>query len=310
MNVASVSDSTHSRLQVRRVTASLPSAKTTTWTPSKPEFSAVANGLSLLMPALEPFVMKAIRIGADDDRLTHELRDRARSFVLQEAAHQQQHRAFNREITEQVPSLRHIERAQRWLFRRLDGRAITHTALAYAAGAEAVAFFTARWLDRRRHTFLGDASGPAASMFVWHLAEEVEHKDVAYDVYQAHGGGRVRYLFGIISALIIFAASVVTASAVLLVHERQWWKPMIHLRMMLWSFSFVFEVLPLLGLCLSKDHHPNRWTDPEWLGEWLAAHDRLGHAPEWTADSLDGIWHRERPTVPVTTADRAFPVAS
>ena len=291
-HVSSVTEGKVGRLPVRRVSAGLPSTETTTWTPSKPEFSAVANGLSLLMPALEPFVMKAIRTGAANRRVSAELGNRARTFILQEAAHQQQHREFNRGITDQVPVLKHVEQAQRWLFRTLDTRSSTRTALAHAAGAEAVAFFTARWVDRRRHTFLADASGAAASMFVWHLAEEVEHKDVAYDIYRANGGGRGRYLLGILSALVIFAVSIVATSAALLIRERQWWKPRVHVRMVIWSLSFVFEVLPLLGLCIAKDHHPKRWSDPEWLGQWLDSYDRRGGvAPDWDRDTLDGIWN-------------------
>lgn len=291
MNVHSVNEEPVGPLRVRNVAARLPQPQSTTWTPGNPTFSAVANALSLLMPALEPFVMKSIRTGAADERVGQDLRARAMTFVLQEGAHQHQHREFNRAITSQVPALRHVEKLQRFIYRSLDRRSTTHSKLAQAAGAEAVAFFTARWVDRRRHALLSDANGPVASMFVWHLAEEVEHKNVAFDVYQAHGGGRTRYLFGIIAALILFAASVVVASAILLVREGHWWKPGVHARMVIWSFSFVFEVFPLLGLCLSKDHHPSKWMNPEWLASWLSAFDgRGGVAPEWSAETLDGIW--------------------
>ncbi len=238
--------------------------------------------------------MKAVRTGAADGRVNPELRARALSFVHQEGSHQREHREFNRGLTSQVPALRHIERVQRRVFRALDDHGTTQSVLAHAAGAEAVAFFTARWVDRRRHSLLGDANGPVATMFVWHLAEEVEHKDVVYDLYRAHGGGRVRYLFGIVCALMVFALSVVTASAVLIVRERQWWRPGVHVRMIWWSLSFVFEVLPLLGLCLLKEHHPDRWSDPDWLAQWLSNYDRRGGvAPAWDHDTLDGIWPGE-----------------
>ena len=251
----------------------------------------MANGLSLLMPALEPFVMKAVRAGAALSGVEAGLRTRALSFVHQEGAHQQAHRDFNRGLTAQVPVLRHIEWAQRRMFRFFEDHGSTRSMLAHAAGAEAVAFFTARWVDRQRHSLLGDASGPVATMFVWHLAEEVEHKDVAFDLYLASGGGRARYFLGIISALMIFALSVLATSAVLVVRERQWWRPAVHVRMLWWSLSFVFEVLPLLGLCLLEDHHPDRWSDPDWLGQWLSVYDRQGgDAPAWNRDTLDGVW--------------------
>ncbi len=270
----------------------------------------MANGLSLLMPALEPFVMKAVRTGAALPQLDDGLRIRALSFVHQEGAHQQAHRDFNRGLTAQVPVLRHIERAQRRVFRFLEDHGSTHSMLAHAAGAEAVAFFTARWVDRRRHSLLGDASGPVATMFVWHLAEEVEHKDVAFDLYLASGGGRARYLLGIVSALMIFALSVLATSAVLLLRERQWWRPAVHARMCWWSLSFVFEVLPLLGLCLLKDHHPHRWSDPDWLAQWLAVYDRRGgEAPTWNRDTLDGVWTNEPLNPIVRPADSVLTTA-
>ena len=282
------------RLTHRRVSGSLPSAQTTTWTPLLPEFSAVANGLSLLMPSLEPYVLKAVRRGADDDRVGPELRFLATDFVAQELAHHQQHRAFNDEILLQVPSLRHLERAQRKLFGSLDTHTSVHSGLAYAAGAEAVAFFTARWVERRRHRLLAGAEGDAANLFVWHLAEEVEHKNVAFDVYQANGGGRLRYLVGIISALIVMALSIVAASTVLIVRERLWWHPMTHLRLIGWTLSFVFEVFPMLGLCLMKDHHPSHWSNPEWLGQWLAEYDaHHGVVPAWNLETLDGTFPTE-----------------
>ena len=282
---------TTERLPQRRVGGSLPSTQTTTWTPDLPEFSAVANGLSLLMPSLEPYVLKAVRRAAADERVTPELRAMANDFVAQELAHHQQHRAFNDELLAQVPALRHVERVERRLFRTLDKRTSGQSGLAYAAGAEAVAFFTARWVERRRHRLLSGAEGDAANLFVWHLAEEVEHKNVAFDVYKATGGGRARYLVGIICALIVMALSIVAASMVLLVRERRWWNPLTHLRLIGWSLSFVFEVFPMLGLCLLKDHHPSNWSDPEWLRQWLAEFDRNDAvAPEWSLETLDGIF--------------------
>ena len=275
----------------RSVGGELPRTDTTTWTPDFPEFSAVANGLSLLMPALEPFVLKAVRRGAHDERVGSALRGVADDFVAQELAHHQQHRAFNAELVRQVPALRHIERAERALFRVVDRRASAMSALAFAAGAEAVAFFTARWFDNRRHQLLADADGDAARLFVWHLAEEVEHKSVAFDVYRANGGGRFRYVLGIVGGLIVMALSIMAASAVLLVKERRWWRPMTHIRMIGWTLSFVFEVFPLLGVCLLKQHHPSNWADPEWLGDWLREYDRNGGVPPaWNSDTLDGIF--------------------
>jgi uncharacterized protein len=274
----------------RRVHGSLPRTDTTTWTPSLPEFSAVANGLSLLMPALEPYVLRAVKRGAAHENVSPELRATASEFVAQEAAHHQQHRAFNDELVAQVPALRFVERAEKRLFRLIERRTSAAFGLAYAAGAEAVAFFTARWIDGRHRTLLADAHGDAARLFVWHLAEEVEHKTVAFDVFKANGGRRRSYVLGIICALMMMAMSIVAGSAVLLVHEGRWWRPITHLRMIGWSLSFVMEVLPVLGLCLSRDHHPSNWHDPEWLASWLRAFDSTGTSPAWTQDTLDGIY--------------------
>ena len=48
-----------------------------------------------------------------------------------------------------------------------------------------IAFTLARWVDENLGSFFAGADPVPATLFLWHLAEEVEHKTVAFDVWEA-----------------------------------------------------------------------------------------------------------------------------
>ncbi len=44
------------------------------------------------------------------------------------------------------------------------------------------------WLINERETLFGGADPVVASLVLWHMVEETEHKSVAFDVFQAVSG--------------------------------------------------------------------------------------------------------------------------
>jgi predicted metal-dependent hydrolase len=140
--------------------------------------------------------------------------------------------------------------------------------LAFAAGFETIAFVGARWVDRHQ-SLLRDADPIAATLFLWHLAEEVEHKEVAFDVYEASGGGRLRYASATIVAGLVLAASTVLGCWTILAAERRLFSPRAHLRIVGWSLSFVLTALPVMVVSALPGHHPRDLVDPAGLEHWL-----------------------------------------
>jgi hypothetical protein len=64
------------------------------WNKDKPEWSHMVNGASLVMPYLEPYMIRTLKKAynkIDSDKLKADVK----LFIGQEAQHYQQHRKFN-----------------------------------------------------------------------------------------------------------------------------------------------------------------------------------------------------------------------
>jgi predicted metal-dependent hydrolase len=279
-------------VQVRRFSFDYPDDFDAAWHPRRPELAAAANAVSLMMPHAEPIVAFAVREAATELDLTDVLADEAREYVRQELQHQRQHRELNRLLLAQRPALARVDRALGATCHRLGNRSLTFR-LAFAAGFETVAYGSARWVDDRLHRLFDGAEVTAATLFLWHLAEEVEHKTVAFDVFAAHvaatagerrfdHGARIHRFGGLVAAIFLLALFCVAGSLTMLAGERRWKAPLDAARLAVWSISLAFDVLPLAAVSLLDGHHPRTLADPAWFSQWLTGFDSTtGHLPAW-----------------------------
>ena len=264
---------------IRRVRFTWPEQFEPRWTPDVPELAVAANAVSLLMPHAEPYIVASVR-SATNDLGDPDLVARARSYAGQEAQHHGQHRRYNDHLIGHYPRLVSVDRWFGRLFGFLRGRG-TRFGLAFAAGFETIAFVAARWVDRNMGLFRG-AEPTAATLFLWHLAEEVEHKEIAWDVYEASGGGLLRYAAATWTAGFVLAASALLAAWVMLAQDRRIWSPAAHLRLLRWSLSFVFAAVPVMVVSSLPGHHPSSLVDPSGLEHWLDYLDpSTSTVPEW-----------------------------
>jgi len=155
-----------------------------------PALSYNHTAFGLYVAHLEPFAVKSLRRVLDrvrDDALREEV-DR---FCRQEAQHYQRHADFNKVVFAQdYPGLEQkVEQLQRDL-ERLLGDANDRYCLGYVEGFEsyttqfALGMIESGLYDHRRtHPALG-------ALFKWHMLEEIEHRKVAFDLYQhLYGSG-------------------------------------------------------------------------------------------------------------------------
>ncbi|MCX7621237.1 MAG: metal-dependent hydrolase [Acidimicrobiales bacterium] len=267
-------------LTVRRVRFEYPPDANPLWNRRFPEFAFAANGISLLMPYAEPYFVRSIR--AVVPQLGEPLKSRTEDFLRQEMQHQRQHRRFNDIIATNyrgVPRLeRSIRRTYGWLSRTRSQR----FNLAFAAGSETIAFSLARWTDRHIGQLFVGADPVPATMYLWHLAEEVEHKSVAFDVYEAVDGSRLRYAVAIVVSLLILMWFVWLASLVMLYNTGRLFSPVAHLRLIKWSVSLGMTMLPTMAASALPGHHPEHFADPEFLSAWLRQYDPINETmPLW-----------------------------
>lgn len=268
-------------LPLRRVRFEWPDDLEIVWAPAEPELAIAADAVSLLMPHAEPYVVATTRAALDQGLVDDPAAAAAaRAYLAQEAGHHAQHRRFNDLVIGRAPGVARVDRWFAAWFRWLRGRG-TRFGLAFAASFETIAFVAARWIDRRQR-LLRDADPTATTLFLWHLAEEVEHKRVAHDTYQASGGGKLRHAAAMVVAALVLATGALVGSLTLLRATGRLWRPMAHLRLAGWSLSFVLTAVPVMVVSLLPGHHPDQLADPVGLERWLEHLDpETATVPAW-----------------------------
>ena len=244
--------------------------------PDDPEFSAMVNGASLVMPYLEPFLIRTVReaLPQVDDEATA---DSARAFNTQEQHHFQAHRRYNELLKRsRYPQLAAIEADMQLGYAALGKRSL-RTRLAYTAGFEAMTLGVTRWLVNERRSLFGGADTRVASFVLWHFVEESEHKCVAHDVWQAlHGPDRGRVwlarAFGVLHGSLDVMWYSMRGYRAILKADGRWWSLRARLRLFGRLMSFVRHVAPSLLDALRPGHDPRRVQDPQWVSDWLAGH--------------------------------------
>jgi predicted metal-dependent hydrolase len=241
------------------------------WHRTMPELAFAANSISLLMPYVEPFIAKVMRAAAP--QLDEPLRSATEQFARQELAHHVQHRRFNDQLAAQCPGIRRLERWMRWSYGRIARKRSGSFQIAFAAGSEAGAFGIARWIDRHVAVLFDDADPEVAALFLWHLAEEVEHKAAAHDVFVATGGGRLRYAAATGLSMAMLVAFTFAGCAVMLRRSRRLHLPVAWFRLTRWALSLAFTLLPMLATSCLRSHDPRVLADPSYLVQWLRGLD-------------------------------------
>ena len=233
------------------------------WNPRHPELAFAVDGVSLLMPYAEPYFVRTVRASLGE--LGPDLRATAVAFCAQESRHQAEHRRFNDNLAAGRPWITRLEgwidRTYRWVERRGGVR----FSLAFAAASETIAFSIARWADRHHHELFDGVEPSTAELLQWHLAEEVEHKSVAFDVYTAVDGSRLRHAVAAAATFCILAWFTVLTVLVLLAGTGRWRSPGCWLRLPRWALAIAFTTVPDLVSSLLPGHHPSQLVDPQGL---------------------------------------------
>lgn len=277
----------------RRVRFDYPPTTPPVWTPNKPEFSCAANSVSLMMPTIEPFFVRSARAAlADLNPEDHgEFIDETRRYIAQEAQHHGQHVRFNQILEQRYRVVEPLDRLIGRVYATVEKRGSQQFNVAFAAASETMAYSAARWAAHRRTELFQGADEVTTTLFLWHLAEEVEHKSVAYDlywtIYGERQGARRLYARAMAVALTLMVLFVVSGTTLLLTAERRLLHPMAWIRLTRWGVGFAFELLSNLAVSLLPGHHPDRFADPLWYEVWLQEFDAESETmPIWSAPAL------------------------
>lgn len=163
---------------------------------------------SVIITEGERFFIRSISAFRDQVR-DEGLREEIELFVRQEAMHTRQHIAFNDAIRRFGFNVDRIERHTRRFLRLVETCLTRRAALAVTVFLEHLTTMLAetgyRFPEYRTEWHLG-----ARDFWTWHGLEELEHKAVAFDVFEHVGGGYITRVSAACLVLLVLAALPLT----------------------------------------------------------------------------------------------------
>ena len=186
------------------------------------EFALIWNAMSTSAPVVEPHLnqvmMRAAKtLGSEDLPLQNIILD----FVRQESNHYRAHSMFNRRLYAAGYDMTRPleERLKNELSVFLKKRSLAFN-VAYCAGFENFTLFTAKFAFERADDLFVGADSAAADLWLWHLAEEYEHRSVCHDVFAAVSGNYFIRIYGLIYAFVHLNSYLDRAAAGLMAKYR------------------------------------------------------------------------------------------
>jgi len=154
-----------------------------------PVMSYMFLGSWMLLPYLEPYLMRSVRKAmqdVEDDNLKHEMQ----LFCAQEGNHFKEHSKANDVVRRRSgveDKLLALEEEIKAEYKRFSVEKSQRFNLAYAEGFEAMTSATSR--AQFEVGFFDCMHSPIKELIEWHILEELEHRNVAFDVYECVAGG-------------------------------------------------------------------------------------------------------------------------
>jgi predicted metal-dependent hydrolase len=171
------------------------------WFAGSRPLSSALNLFSLIIPEHERFFIRTVRkykAGAESE----ETQALVRAFMQQEAIHYQVHEAFNETRRAHGMQLDRDLETIRKAFDAIERRYSLKVRLGMTAFMEHVTAVSAH-IALGKHSPLSYMHPTMSALWEWHALEEIEHKAVAYDLFERAGGG---YFLRVYSAVLTVLA--------------------------------------------------------------------------------------------------------
>jgi len=183
-------------LVVRRLLVDLKQPFARRWNGGDAFRSAWMNALSMGFPLGEQMFIDSLRAGAKvlPESKREAFAAELQGFIGQEATHRHLHALYNQQLSLQgfqnAQERRLSKRLARLEAMKLDPR----HAVAITAATEHFTAIFAGWM-LANPVYLDGADPRLKTLWLWHAAEETEHRSVAFDMYRALGGNEKWRLF-------------------------------------------------------------------------------------------------------------------
>lgn len=261
------------RIPVRRLRHDQAAHELGPWiVPGDPIFSHFLATLSAVFPKGEEFFVASVRRHRDAVSDLPMLKEQVKGFIGQEAMHGREHRRLNERLAKMGYRTERADRTIGILVDAIFKLPPSTIPIAATAAAEHYTGLLAEAVlshDETRTTLFGEDA--IESMIAWHALEELEHKNVAFDVMEAAGAG-----YGVRAAGFAITTSVLAGYVAL-----EWGRAV-------WEDRAV--ITPEHRRTFHRNLRRQRLLDPRNLGD-LFAYLRPGFHPDDTdTDALVEEW--------------------
>lgn len=189
-------------LQVRKITIDFDDARID-WNPAGPEFSHIFNAFSALAASLEPFLIKVMRQCSDDlPEGMDDLRQDIERFNAQEGRHHRMHSKFNKVLYAAGYDLADAEARLKADYDRFLTKRGRKFSLAYSEGFETLGPALSGFFFDRTPELMEQWDEPTTFLWLWHVAEEYEHRAVVNSTWHELYGGYWYRIYGLWFALV------------------------------------------------------------------------------------------------------------
>jgi uncharacterized protein len=178
----------------RRVNIDFDPARSQEWFHSRKEVEYLMNAISFILTPGERFFIRSVQ--NYQERITDPvLQAQISDFIHQEAMHAVQHARCNRALAATFPFGPEIELLCRRMLRFFERIYPKSWQLAITCALEHFTTILADTLLRHQDAVIECSEPEFAALWLWHTAEEIEHKSVCFDLYSSVvGRGVLAYL--------------------------------------------------------------------------------------------------------------------
>jgi len=189
------------------------------WMPGSPFKTHLLNSFTLIFPTGEKFFIRNIKKHMKKLNDPH-LKWAAQNFIKQETQHYFEHEKFFDVLKAQGYSfekeIKKFEKLIKNVLEKINGDELN---LAVTAGLEHITSLLAE--ISLSENFLQGAPTELKDLFDWHAAEEIEHRAVAFDVYNKAYGNYTLRVIGLLVAYAILGSSSLFFTAYLLKQDEK-----------------------------------------------------------------------------------------
>ena len=248
-------------------------ALATDWFDNDPFLTAIFNAMSMSFPSGEKNFIDSIRHYEDqikDLKLLNEIR----GFYQQEGIHSREHRRYNKILCEQR-GYDHDTMEGVYLVTQAKAEENPDvTPKVMLASTLALEHFTASMAEiMLSGSFMDNVEPTIKELWLWHCVEELEHKSVAFDVFnQISGSNKMRTTMMKISIMMLLR-NVTKVAMKMLRHDKQLWKWKTLKSMRHFFFGktgFIRLYLPAHKEYFRADFHPWDFDSKDLINEWQA----------------------------------------